>query len=110
MSSEDHMEILETKRLEIVKSLNCQRTLLLNYLRCKQVFDQEDCELILAEKTNDSRAGKLVDFLVKKGSDACQHFFDVIQVENAALYESLTGMKSTSSKSGFCINFMSLEP
>ena len=93
-----HREVLETKRLEIVQSLNCERTMLLNYLRSHQVFDEEDCELILAEKANRARVGKLLDFLVKKGPDAYQHFLDVIQVENSSLYEALTGMKSTSSE------------
>lgn len=96
MADEDHREILETKRLEIVKSLNCERSLMLNHLRSSHVFDQEDCELIGAEKTSDGKAGKLVDFLVKKGPEAYKEFLEVILVENAALYETLTGLDASS--------------
>jgi hypothetical protein len=98
MANEEYRELLETKRLEIVKSINCERSLLLNHLRANQVFDQEDCELIQAATTNDARVGKLVDFLLKKGPVAYQCFIDVVQIENPTLYESLTGEKASSSK------------
>ena len=96
MSKDDHRDVLETKRVEIVQCLNFERTLLLNHLRSKRVFDVEDCQHIMAEKANRARAGKFIDFLLMKGSEAYQHFLDVIQVENANLYESLTGDKATS--------------
>ena len=96
MSNHHHRDILNRKRFEIVECLNFQRTLLLNYLRSNHVFDEEDCELIMAEKADRGRAGKFIDFLLMKGSEAYQHFLDVIQVENANLYESLTGDKATS--------------
>ena len=76
----DYREILESRRLEITERLNCARTYLFDYLRCKGVFDQEDCELILSEKTNKSRAGKFVDELLRKGPEGFQHFIDVVQV------------------------------
>ena len=99
MANEEYREILETKRLEIVKGINCERSLLLNYLRAKLVFDQEDCELIRAANTNDARVGKLIDFLLTKGPEAYQCFVDVVQIESPTLYESLTGEKASSSKS-----------
>ena len=98
MSNNDHKDILETKRVEIIQSLNFERKLLLNYLRSNHVFDEEDFELIMAEKANRARAGKLIDFLLKKGSQAYQHFLDVFQVENATLYEFVTGHKATERK------------
>ena len=96
MSNDDHRDVLETKRVEIVHCLNFERTLLLSYLRSKRVFDVDDCEHIMAEKTNRGRAGKLIDFLLKKDSEAYEYFLDVIQVDNANLYETLTGEKASS--------------
>ena len=98
MASDEYRELLETKRLEIVKSINCERSLLLNYLRAKLVFDQEDCELIQNANTNDARVGKLIDFLSKKGPEAYQCFIDVVQIESPTLYETLTGEKANISK------------
>lgn len=98
MANDDYRELLETKRVEIVKGINCDRPLLLDYLRSKQVFDQTDCELIRAANTNDARVGKLVDLLRLKEPEAYQYFLDVVQLENPALYESLTGVKASSSK------------
>ena len=96
MSNDDYRDVLETKRVEIVHCLNFERPLLLNYLRSKRVFDVDDCDHIMAEKANRGRAGKLVDFLLMKDSEAYQYFLDVIQVENANLYETLTGDKASS--------------
>ena len=93
-TSEEYRELLETKRVEIVKSINLERTLLFNHLRSHHIFDQEDCELIRAAPTNDARVGKLIDFLMKKGPEAYQCFLDGLQFENAVLYESLTGKKA----------------
>lgn len=103
MANVQYRDLLETKRLEIVKSINCERSLLLNHLRANQVFDQEDCELILAKTTNDARVGKLIDYLLKKGPDAYQCFLDVVQFDNPTLFESLTGEKASSSKLPNCI-------
>lgn len=98
MANESYRELLETKRVEIVKSINCERTILLDHLRAKQFFDQADCELIRAATTNEARVGKLIDNLLMKGPDAYQCFLDVVQVDNPTLYESLTGERATSSK------------
>ena len=106
MSNDDYRDVLETKRVEIVKSICCERTLLLNHLRSNRVFDQEDCELINNAATNDARVGKLIDFLLKRGPDAYQHFLDVVQIENPTLYESLTGEKATSSKLVYCVRYV----
>lgn len=103
MSKDDHKYVLDAKRVEIIQSLNFERTLLLNYLRSNHVFDEEDCEIIMAEKANRGRAGKLIDFLVRKGPEEYQHFLGVIQVENATLFESLTGDKATKRKSLSCL-------
>ena len=97
-SAESYRDLLEEKRLEIIKNVNCERTRLLDHLRASRHFDQSDCELIRAEITNDARVGKLIDFLLLKGPDAFQCFVDVMQIENPSLYELLTGEKATDSK------------
>lgn len=97
-NDEEYREVLETKRVEIVKSINLERPFLLDYLRSNQDFDQTDSELIRAETTNEARVGKLVDFLLLKGRVAYEHFLDVVQIENPTLYETLTGEKANSSK------------
>lgn len=107
MANEEFRNVLESRRLEIVKSINGERSLLLDHLRANHIFDQEDCELIRAVTTNDARVGKLIDFLLMKGPAAYQCFIDVVQIENPTLYESLTGEKANNSKCKYVLRFVS---
>ena len=95
---------LTTHRVLITQKLRVDRSLLFDYLRSKLVFDSEDCELIRAEKTNERKAGKLLDVLLTKGKDGLVHFVDVLQLINPALYEKLTGVKATTSKAIMPLN------
>ncbi|XP_015776356.1 PREDICTED: apoptotic protease-activating factor 1-like [Acropora digitifera] len=68
----EHKEILTSNRVEIVTDLLVDDVL--NFLRSKMVFDQDDAELIRAEKTSKRQAEKLLDLLEKK-SDAAFYYF-----------------------------------
>ena len=91
-------ETLQSHRVQIVQELRVDRTLLFDHLRSKAVFDSEDCELVQAEKTNERKAGKLLDILQTKGTENLVHFLDAVQLLNPVIYEKLTGQKATTSK------------
>ena len=42
------------------------------------VFDDDDCQLIRAEKTDRLKAGKLLDLLPGRGENAFGHFVDAL--------------------------------
>ena len=95
---EEVWENLRCHRVQIVQELRVDRTLLFDYLRSKAVFDKDDCEIVLAEKTNERKASHLLDILETKATEGLQHFLDVLQSLNPGLYEKLTGQKPTASK------------
>ena len=90
-------ESLRSHRVQVVQELRVDRTLLFDYLRSKAVFDSEDCELVHAEKTNERKAGKLLDILQTKGTESLVHFLDVVQLLNPGIYEKLTGQRAMAS-------------
>lgn len=49
-----------------------------DYLSSKAVFDNDDCDIVQAEKTNERKASKLLDILKTKSTDGLQHFIDVL--------------------------------
>lgn len=95
---EEVWENLSSHRVQVVQELRVDRALLFDYLRSKGVFDSEDCELVQAEKTNERKAGKLLDILQTKATKSLVHFLDVLQLLNPSLYENLTGQRATTSK------------
>ena len=94
-TAEGMRENLISHRVQIVQELRVDRALLFDYLRSKAVFDNEDCEIVQAEKTNERKASKLLDILETKATEGLQHFLDVLQLLNPGLYEKLTGHKAT---------------
>jgi len=97
-SADEVREKLTSHRVQIVQELRVDRTILYDHLRSKGVFDNEDCEIVQAEKTNERKASKLLDILETKGTEGLEHFLDVLQLLNPGLYEKLTGQKATASK------------
>ncbi|KAL9956263.1 hypothetical protein ACROYT_G037718 [Oculina patagonica] len=71
------------------------RTFMFDYLISKSSFDKTDFELIHAEKTSESKAGRFLDILEMKGESAFYHFIDALQILNPSLYEILTGESAT---------------
>jgi len=106
-SAAEVREKLTSHRVQIVQELRVDRAILYDYLRSKGVFDNEDCGIVHAEKTNERKASKLLDILETKGTEGVEHFLDVLQLLNPVLYEKLTGQKATASKcdlyAAFCI-------
>ena len=96
---------LRSHRVQVVQELRVDRTLLFDYLRSKEVFDSEDCELVNAEKTNERKASRLLDILQTKATESLVYFVDVLQLLNPSLYEKLTGYKATASKLGKLISY-----
>ena len=99
MEENDPLEVLVKHRPLIVRILQPDRTLMFDYLRSKGILDEEDCELICAEKTPQQKVGKFLDTLATRGPDAYQHFVEALQLESPFLYEKLTGEKPSESKS-----------
>ena len=97
-SAKEVREKLTSHRVQIVQELRVDRAILYEYLRSKSVFDNEDCEIVHAEKTNERKASKLLDILETKEAEGLGHFLDVLQLLNPGLYEKLTGQKVTASK------------
>ena len=97
-SAEEVRKNLTRHRVKIVQELRVDRAILFDYLRSKSVFDHEDCEIVHAERTNERKAGKLLDILETKGTEGLEYFLDVLQLLNPGLYEKLTGQKATASK------------
>ena len=98
-------EKLTSHRVQIVQELRVDRPLLFDYLRSKAVFDNEDCEIVRAEKTNERKASKLLDILETKATEGLEHFLDVLQLLNPGLYEKLTEQKATASKLAlYCVS------
>ena len=91
-------EVLTKHRLLIIQNLQMDRTFLFDYLISKKSFDKTDYELIQAEKTSESKAGRFLDILVMKGESAFYHFLDALQVLNPNIYETITGESATKSK------------
>ena len=91
-------ENIRSHRVQVVQELRVDRTLLFDYLRSKGVLDSEDCELVKAEKTNERKAGRLLDILQTKATESLVYFLHVLQLLNPGLYEKLTGQKATTSK------------
>ena len=100
---ESFTDVLTKHRLLIVQNLQVDRMFLFDYLISKKSFDKTDYELILAEKTSESKAGKFLDILAMKGENAFCHFLDVLQVINPNLYEMMTGESATKRKYGLVI-------
>lgn len=101
-SAEEMWEKLRCHRVQIVQELRVDRCVLFDYLRSKDVFDAEDCQIVHAERTNEQRASKLLDILATKGTKGLQHFIDVLQLLNPGLYEKLTGQRVTPSLTSQC--------
>lgn len=74
------------------------RTFLFDYLISKSSLDKADFELIQAEKTSESKAGRFLDILEMKGESAFYHFVDALQILNPSLYEMVTGENATKSE------------
>ena len=91
-------DVLTKHRLLIIQHLQMDRTFLFDYLISKSSFDKTDFELIQAEKTSESKAGRFLDILGMKGESAFYHFLDALQILNPNLYEMLTGESATKSK------------
>lgn len=100
-SAEEMWENVRSHRVQIVRELRVDRSVLFDHLRSKAVFDNEDCQIVHAEKTNERKASKLLDILETKGKEGLEHFLDVLQRLNPGLYEKLTGQKATTSKDNF---------
>lgn len=98
MENEDYRELLEAKRFSIIQHLQIDRTFVFDYLRHNGVLDSEDCELIQSERTTSLKIGKFVDVLCRKGPQAYQYLLESLQLENPALYETLTGKEADASK------------
>lgn len=94
---ETSAEILTKHRLHIIQHLQMDRTFLFDYLISKSSFDKADFELIQAEKTSESKAGRFLDILEMKGQKAFCHFIDALQILNPSLYEMVTGESATKS-------------
>lgn len=94
-NADEAWENLRIYRVLVVQELRVDRTLLFSYLQSKGVFDGEDCELVLVEKTNERKASKLLDILYTKGTKGLMHFLDVVQLLNPGIYEKLTGHRAT---------------
>lgn len=92
---EGFIDFLTKHRLLITQQLQMDRRFLFDYLISKSSFDKTDIELIQAEKTTESKAGKFLDILTTKGESAFHHFIDALQILNPNLYETLTGESAT---------------
>ena len=95
---EGFRDVLTKHRLLIIQHLQMDRRFLFDYLISKSCFDKTDFELIQAEKTSESKAGRFLDILGMKGESAFHHFIDALQLLNPNLYEILTGESATKSK------------
>ena len=93
-----YLDLLESKRVELVAGLHLERTFMFDYLRSKSVFDGGDCELICVEKTRERKANKFLEILSTKGKSGFDHFIDGLQLSNPRLFEQVTGEKATASK------------
>ena len=100
---EGFIDFLTKHRLLITQQLQMDRRFLFDYLISKSSFDKTDIELIQAEKTTESKAGKFLDILTTKGESAFHHFIDALQILNPNLYETLTGESATK---GQCISLL----
>ena len=87
MMSEEHKDILNTSRVEIVEDLLVDDVL--NFLRSKMVFDLDDTELIRAEKTSRRQAEKLLDLLETKSDAAFYNFCESLEEPYPHLVELL---------------------
>ena len=87
MMSEEHKDILNTSRVEIVEDLLVDDVL--NFLRSKMVFDLDDTELIRAEKTSRRQAEKLLDLLETKSDAAFYNFRESLEEPYPHLVELL---------------------
>ncbi|XP_070581062.1 caspase recruitment domain-containing protein 11-like isoform X2 [Ptychodera flava] len=82
---------LEDCRLEIVKYLDPER--IFDDLRAKKVLDAEDCEEIACRQkypTRQSRAGKFLDILLRKGPSAYEEFCKILERRHPYLYKVIT--------------------
>jgi hypothetical protein len=95
---ERYLDVLESKRVELVKGLHLERTFLFDYLRSKGVFDGGDCELVCVEKTREQKANRFLEVLATKGKNGYDHFIDGLQLSNPRLFEEITGEKANTSK------------
>ena len=87
--SKEHEDLLTANRVEIIEDLLVEDVL--NYLQSKMVFDNEDSELIQAEKTPGRQTAKLLDMLVTKSDAAFHHFLDSLKEPYPHLVELLQG-------------------
>lgn len=94
-ANEGFADFLTKHRLLITQQLQMDRRFLFDYLISKSCFDKTDFELIQAEKTSESKAGRFLDILGTKGKSAFYHFIDALQILNPNLYEMLTGESAT---------------
>ena len=95
-NEEDLSAIFKNYRVDIVKSIDTENPIILFYLQSKFVLDSDDCERINSGKTRVEKAGKLLDILSLKGSEALHHFKDALEIYSPILYEKITGKKADS--------------
>ena len=70
-------DVLEDLRDWLVPKLRTDK--IVTYLRSKRVFDLEDQETIDAEITTNRKNSKLLDFVIKRGSNAFDQFCHAIR-------------------------------
>ena len=93
-NEEDLSLTLQQHRVDIVRSIDTENPLILFYLQEKFALDSDDCERINSGKTRAEKAGKLLDILLLKGSEALHHFKDAMEIHSPKLYEKITGKKA----------------
>lgn len=92
-SETDFTEVLNKYRVELIKSIDLDRQLMLVYLRSKSILDEEDCQNIRAGTTRQQQVDKFLDVLIRKGKSGYECFLDALEFKNANLFELLTGKK-----------------
>lgn len=97
--TENWLELINQNRVELVKSINFDRQLILTYLQSKNIIDEEDIDIIRgAGPSRQQQVSKFLDILSRTGKCGWDVFLEVLEIENQGLFEIITGKKASKRK------------
>ncbi|XP_041363522.1 myosin-2 heavy chain-like isoform X2 [Gigantopelta aegis] len=102
MDEEKYADILEEHRFTLVSKIKSE--VFLDYMRCHQFLDQEDCETIRNNyiyQTRRQKAGAFIDILLTKGPDAFKVFVDLLQWEYPHVYQKIFNVRAKAPPPGY---------